>query len=118
MQQVNVIHAIKHIFLHELTKTSILYHLIFFLLLKRASIFFSHQSPLSLFIMDPLCSRLLCSLSANPVTFESCIFTSASSICKFFYDSINTWIHTINGPTSMIPCSDVKPFVVGNHNSL
>jgi len=62
---------------------------------KGIFILLSSIITLSLFILDPFCYPLMCSLSANLVTFESCIFTSTSSIGKFFYNSMNIWIRIV-----------------------
>lgn len=67
---------------HELTKTFTLCHFNVFIL-KRASIYFSHQSQPTLFLLDPLRPPLLCSFFANPMTFGSCISTSASQSANF-----------------------------------
>ena len=60
----NIIHAIKHISFFCLKESQPTFFfmnsqklplsIIFFFLLKRASLFFSHQSQPSLFLLDPL----------------------------------------------------------------
>jgi len=96
----NVIYEIKHISFfcpHEsqppfffVNSPKLLTFFVLFLFCKRAFIFLSYQSQPLLFLLDHFYPPLLCLISANLVTFGSCISTATCSISECSYDSVNT----------------------------